>query len=361
MDHVLPAIPRQHVIAFDIVTAKKVGIDAAIILHRMCVSINSNIQRNKKDFQKDGHWWTKLSVEKLCKEFSFSRWRVKSAITLLRRVGLVIAKKLPSFDRTNYFTVNESKLLEYRSSEGSPLVDNQPMEKEENSIGRNPTNALVGNQPIDWSETDSSIGRNPTNVLSNSKEDSKDDSNNQYTQTSAEAGDTSCSSGQNDVNSSQNRLNGLQKPKNKKGMPMYSKKKKRAQDKNKAPQHEPCTEELNLAEKWLYHAQTEIPNFSVRSPYRNWTKDKLARDIAKVKRSTGFDQTFMENLFQFIRNDQFWAKNVLAPIGLLTKSKNGKMKIDNIITSWRPDSDRRMANFDPNAKSVFELVEEMDD
>ena len=42
----------------------------------------------------------------------------------------------------------------------------------------------------------------------------------------------------------------------------------------------------------------------------------------------------------FVKKDDFWDVNALSPNGLLTLSKNGSRKIDNILIKMKPKEDK---------------------
>jgi len=372
-------IEPRNLVMFDAVTASKIGFAPAIVLQRMCWSINYHIKNNDRSYLYDGHWWMKDSAADFVKALGLTAWTVKEALRILKKTGLVICRKLQSYDRTNHYTINKEKLEEMRNPDIEFNRDMVKRNKKSKSIGRNSTNGRKEDNKGDHREdTDQSIGRNSTNGLVENRpiDRSASDQCSNYISTIAQSIDHDTSTRSEravdifddmieefDERERQVQEKANEAPKiasvgdRKRALePRHPKSKKSLRKRFSASLAKTTPEETELAIKWIDHARSEIANFDRRSPYKNWTVEKIAADIGKVKRSTGFDQVFMEKLFEFICSDDFWRKNALSPAMLTSKSRNGKMKIDNIITSWRPDEDRDRARTEAMTEEEWQKI-----
>lgn len=95
---------------------------------------------------------------------------------------------------------------------------------------------------------------------------------------------------------------------------------------------------LGIAKSWLEFAQKEMP-WKKAEP--KWSIEGFALELEKVSRLSGVTVSGLEEILEFIRKDEFWAKNAVSPFGLLKKSsKNDLRKIDNIITKMRTRQSR---------------------
>lgn len=63
----------------------------------------------------------------------------------------------------------------------------------------------------------------------------------------------------------------------------------------------------------------------------NISPEKFYAGLLKISKSVSLNESGIENLFQFVKNDGFWKENAISPMSLLTVSKNGLRKIDNIL------------------------------
>ena len=63
----------------------------------------------------------------------------------------------------------------------------------------------------------------------------------------------------------------------------------------------------------------------------NISPEKFYAGLLKISKSLSLNESGIENLFQFVKNDSFWKDNAISPMSLLTVSKNGLRKIDNIL------------------------------
>lgn len=115
--------------------------------------------------------------------------------------------------------------------------------------------------------------------------------------------------------------------------------------------------DLELAIKWLEMAKKEMPW------QKNWKVEQFAADLNKIKHRTNLNDSGLEELFNFVKNDDWWRSKALSPAGLLTKSANGNKKIDNLIMAMKGGDKYKSAkeyekimqacaNWDPS-KAIF--------
>lgn len=93
---------------------------------------------------------------------------------------------------------------------------------------------------------------------------------------------------------------------------------------------------LKVAAQWWELAKIEM---HWKSESGEWSLQGFARSIAKIGRATDLNPVGLKALIDFIENDDFWRKNAISPNGLLTKSKNGNRKVDNILARMKPTED----------------------
>jgi hypothetical protein len=114
---------------------------------------------------------------------------------------------------------------------------------------------------------------------------------------------------------------------------------------------EPTEFDMELAEKWITFSLDQM----------SWLKPTIpayANAIRKIRKSVGLSEIQMTELFEFIVEDDFWAPNAVSPAGLLSKSKNGLRKVDNVlqtllktryghldVTKWAKDMDAQDAQY----------------
>lgn len=99
--------------------------------------------------------------------------------------------------------------------------------------------------------------------------------------------------------------------------------------------------DLAVGREWLEFARTEMP-WKAEDP--SWTAERFAEAIAKVRLATDLNDLGTKALLEFIKRDDFWAKNAISPAGLLKRgAKNGERKIDNILVRMRTPQDRQYA------------------
>ena len=117
------------------------------------------------------------------------------------------------------------------------------------------------------------------------------------------------------------RINELSKTKTKENKPKNEEEKKSLQEYDQ--------ELFEIAELWAEYSKNMLP-------YLKPKKEKYYTDLLKVKKSCGFNNTQIKEIFRFVTNDDFWRTVAISPTNLLSKSKrNGLRKIDNIVASLR--------------------------
>lgn len=88
--------------------------------------------------------------------------------------------------------------------------------------------------------------------------------------------------------------------------------------------------DLALALEWIAETHKLHPHIKMKT-------DVCADAIRKTREHTGRTEEQMGNIAQWIWKDDFWSKNCLSPAALLSTSKNGLKKIDNILASISKD------------------------
>jgi hypothetical protein len=86
--------------------------------------------------------------------------------------------------------------------------------------------------------------------------------------------------------------------------------------------------DLELAKKWTIFAKAKID-------WKDHDELVFAAAICKARRSTNLTSDGMINVFEFIKNDSFWNRVAITPMGLLKKSRNELRKIDNVLNAMK--------------------------
>ncbi len=97
----------------------------------------------------------------------------------------------------------------------------------------------------------------------------------------------------------------------------------------KPPKYE--TQDLALAVRWVDFAKGETKG----SSYPSWTPENFAKDLAKLRIKAGLNHEAMAEVLEFVLEDKFWRPNAISPAGLLTKSSNGLLKINNLLSAMK--------------------------
>jgi len=58
-------------------------------------------------------------------------------------------------------------------------------------------------------------------------------------------------------------------------------------------------------------------------------------------------------VLDFVVQDDFWVKNALGPMGLLTRGKNGLRKIDNILAAMKSSKEWRSKQIEQGGESCW--------
>jgi len=95
---------------------------------------------------------------------------------------------------------------------------------------------------------------------------------------------------------------------------------------------------MSTAEKWHEWSSRKMP----------WMKEKITaekfyNELIKIQSTVDLNDQGIDALFDFIKNDQFWSQNAISPMNLISKSKNGLRKIDNILLQMK----KRIAQDNP--------------
>ena len=103
-----------------------------------------------------------------------------------------------------------------------------------------------------------------------------------------------------------------------------------------------------LAEIWLKWAHEKMP----------WSKEKFSVDkfydaLITIRNTTDLSADGLRAIFDFIRKDLFWKDQVVSPKSLLTASKNGLRKIDNVLLKFKKEYDKNRIFTDSEWKDPF--------
>ncbi len=106
-------------------------------------------------------------------------------------------------------------------------------------------------------------------------------------------------------------------------------------DKRRVPP--PSEVDLEVGSEWFCFALKEMP---WTAPPKGWNEVSFAQALVKVRQKTNLNDDGIRQLFKFIDGSDFWRRNALSPIGLLTVGKNGIRKIDTILSQMKPKEDK---------------------
>lgn len=273
--------------AFNINAAKKYGINGALLLNRIVWSIKVHSESNDKRFFIDGNWWMFDTAKSLAKHFHnlISEKTVRRSLKAFEDDGLLSSMRNSSnlHDQTKWYSLDQKKWHKLLVHIDHHDVDN--LSTSNRSRCPHPTGHGDHIQPVDVS-TSSSLN-NHSNNHSNS-----------LTNIPAKADEPSAIA----TGSTYKNIK-------------YS------------------IEEMNLANDWLAYAKDGMP---WKKAPRSWSPDSFASALIKVRKAITTNDQGMRLVFDFVRNDSFWASVALSPHTLLNKSNsNGNRKIDNILISMR--------------------------
>lgn len=107
-------------------------------------------------------------------------------------------------------------------------------------------------------------------------------------------------------------------------------KKEELKTKNKKLKSTPkiSDDENTLASEWLSWSLTVTPSIKASA-------HDFAVSISEFCRIEKISANDLRQIFEFIRKNEFWAKNAVSPAGLRTRSKNGLLKYQNILNDMK--------------------------
>lgn len=88
----------------------------------------------------------------------------------------------------------------------------------------------------------------------------------------------------------------------------------------------------DLAVEWRRWASAQRPHLADKFNF-----PKFVDAIVRLTDHLEFNENQMNGLFDWIRNNPFWSTNALSPVSLLSFSKNGLRKVDNVISSMQKE------------------------
>jgi hypothetical protein len=81
--------------------------------------------------------------------------------------------------------------------------------------------------------------------------------------------------------------------------------------------------------------------------------EKVYDTLCTIRNTTDLSISGLRAVFDFIRNDDFWKDQVVNPTSLLTSSKNGLRKIDNVLIKFKKECERNRIFSDSEWKDPF--------
>lgn len=271
---------------------QKYGVNAALVLNRIMVSINSHIsnaERYEGQYYKDGLWWMSDGYEAISRFFrgAIAAITVKRCIKQLEADGILKSRVMDeSFgNRTKWYAVDEQA---WESLHKLPAVTVLPMDQNDRMGGdgikkihqTDPKDPVNGIKKIH--SLSISLPKSPTENISPPPTGGS---------TQPTAGGTIT--------------------------------------RRKDPLSE---EDLALGSEWLDYAKEAMP---WRAPPAAWTPAAFGEGIKKLKACADLSTAGIRSLLRFVRSDEFWRSNALSPVSLLSKSKKGNRKIDNVLLAMR--------------------------
>jgi len=96
-----------------------------------------------------------------------------------------------------------------------------------------------------------------------------------------------------------------------------------------------CESDMDLAKDWVLFAET-------KTPWRRYDLVKFATDISTLRKISSMSIEQINDIFTWIKNDEFWSGVAISP-GSLSKSssKTGLRKIDTILLQMKNQMLRR--------------------
>ena len=271
--------------------AAKYGIPGAMILNRIVWSQNYHMENKDEYYFKEGRWWVCNTYESIAEHYRglISRSTIQTKILAFEKDSLVISKQMAkgNYNRTKWYTVDIDRWGELINREYKNCTIDSAKQNPGYRWHKNCAIDSTATPPIDGTKIDLS-----TTVYSLANSLANSHTKHPLSPTPPNA-----------------TLSAVVK---------YN-------------EHD-----LQLASEWLQFSKELMP--WKKAPI-SWTPERWADDLAKVKRVTDINDSGLNELFKFIKGDDFWCKNTLSPNTLLKKGSNGNRKIDNILLKMRPTGD----------------------
>lgn len=105
--------------------------------------------------------------------------------------------------------------------------------------------------------------------------------------------------------------------------------------------------DLALAERWKAHALAVLPK--LKADVGKW-----AESIRLMREKDGLSEQEVAEVFDFVRQDDFWRPNAISPQSLRGRSKNGLRKIENVLVAMRKNKPRS------NGYRIITSLEDLD-
>jgi hypothetical protein len=102
-----------------------------------------------------------------------------------------------------------------------------------------------------------------------------------------------------------------------------------------------------LALEWIEHAKKHQPWNEKR-----FKVEKYADGIRRIQNSIKVSDEHMTEMLRWIKQDQFWCDKAISPMSLLSKSKNGLRKLDNVLTAMKPKSVNKRIKIEQTMKDL---------
>lgn len=146
---------KRKPLVVDTTLATLIGLNEAIVLQQIEYWTNANEEVKKTDTFKNGYYWTFSTIEEWNEKFPFwSYSTVKRTLKKLKDNDLVITGALnkKGYDRTTWYRVNHSKLIQLEKEMVDNRVDNHvdnAVDKSQGGDFSKKTNELIENEQIE--------------------------------------------------------------------------------------------------------------------------------------------------------------------------------------------------------------------
>ncbi len=106
-----------------------------------------------------------------------------------------------------------------------------------------------------------------------------------------------------------------------------------------------------ISREWLEWSTGKFPFLAKRM-----TQEKFYSALMKTKKTLEMTSEQIEAMYRWIKKDSFWSEHAISPSSLLTDSRNGIKKIDNILSQMRNQIVREnpFIDFDENWQNPFD-------